>query len=69
MQFSHSRVGTFEKCPYQFWLHYIQGYEVIPDPWADDALVVGNALHTGAEKDEKAMLDYYFSKFTLLTGI
>lgn len=69
MQFSHSRVGTFENCPFKFKLHYIDGLRVIPDPWANDALVVGNALHQGAEKGERVMLDYYFSQFTIINDL
>jgi len=66
LQFSHSRVNTFEKCPYQFKLRYFDKLTTIPDPAADDALVVGNALHLGAEKDERAMLEFYFSKYTVI---
>jgi phage nucleotide-binding protein len=66
VQFSHSRVSTFEKCPYQFKLRYLDQIDVIPDPLADDPLIVGNAIHTGAEKDERAMLNFYFSQFTLI---
>jgi hypothetical protein len=69
MQFSHSRVSTFEKCPYQFKLHYLDKLDVIPDPSANDALIIGNALHMGAEKDEKAMLDFYFSQFPLIDDL
>ncbi|MHB1654404.1 MAG: AAA family ATPase [Desulfitobacteriaceae bacterium] len=69
MQFSHSRVNTFEKCPYQFKLRYLDKLNVVPDPAANDALLVGNALHLGAEKDEKAMLDFYFSQFPLIDDL
>ena len=66
MQYSHSRVNTFEKCPFQFKLRYLDKLDVIPDPAADDALIVGNAMHLGAEKDERAMLDFYFSQYTVI---
>ena len=69
MQFSHSRVGTFEKCPYQFKLRYVDKLDVIPDPVANDALIVGNAIHLGAEKDHEAMLDFYFSQFPLINDL
>lgn len=69
MQFSHSRVSTFEKCPYQFKLRYLDKLDVIPDPAANDALIVGNAIHLGAERDERAMLDFYFSQFRLIDDL
>ena len=69
MQFSHSRVNTFEKCPYQFKLRYHDKLSVLPDPAANDALIVGNALHLGVEKDKKEMLNFYFAQFPLLDDL
>ena len=69
MQFSHSRVNTFEKCPYQFKLRYLDKLKVLHDPVVNDALIVGNAIHSGAEKDEKVMLDFYFSQFPLIDDL
>ncbi|AFM40306.1 hypothetical protein Desaci_1280 [Desulfosporosinus acidiphilus SJ4] len=69
LQFSHSRVNTFEKCPYQFKLRYLDKLTTISDSLADDALVVGNALHLGAEKDERAMLEFYFSNYTVIDDL
>ncbi len=66
IQFSHSRVSTFEKCPHQYKLHYIDQIITIHDPAADDALIVGNALHTGIEKGETVMLDWYFSQYAVI---
>lgn len=69
MQFSHSRVSTFEQCPAQFKYRYIEGLQTIHAPAADDPLIVGNALHTGIEKGEKAMLDWYFSQFPIIDDL
>jgi len=65
-QFSHSRVSTYESCPRQFQYRYIDKLRTVHAPEADNALINGNALHTGAEKGERAMLDWYFKQFSLI---
>ena len=65
-QFSHSRVNTYEQCPYQFKLRYIDELKTIRDPWADDALIVGNALHRGIEHGERSMIEWYYNQFTII---
>lgn len=49
MRVSYSQIGTFEQCPYKWYLHYVEGMETIIDKQPNDALVLGNALHKGLE--------------------
>lgn len=46
---SYSQIGTFEQCPYKWYLRYLEEIETITDKAANDALVLGNALHKGLE--------------------
>lgn len=41
--------------------------KTIPDYEADNALICGNTIHTGAEKDLKAALDFYYSNYPIIT--
>lgn len=60
MQVSYSRIGSHEKCPYSFKLHYYDELETIFNCDPQNALVLGHALHTGLEKDiETAIKEYY----------
>ena len=69
MQFSYSRVNTFAQCPYKFKLQYLEGVTTIRDPAADDALIVGNAMHKGIEEGVGAALDWYGKQFSVLTDL
>ena len=65
-QYSHSRVSTYQQCPAQYKYRYIDGLKTVHNPAPDDALIVGNALHIGIEKDQKAMLDWYYNQFYII---
>lgn len=46
MTWSASRIGMFLRCPYKFFLHYVEGLESTPRPdWA----VYGSAMHEALE--------------------
>ena len=47
----YSAVSTFENCPYQYRLRYIDGVEMLDEYEATDALKIGTALHRGIEID------------------
>lgn len=66
MQFSYSRVECFKKCPYQFKLHYIDELETIREPWPDDALIIGSALHKGIETDVETGINEYYNQFPVI---
>ena len=67
MQFSHSRIETFERCKFLFRLRYLDELTTIPDTTPDNALILGTALHTGIEEGVAAALDYYSHAFPVLT--
>lgn len=65
--FSHSRVSCFEKCPYQYWLRYVEKYRTLPDQEPDNALYLGLGLHKGIETTVDEGLKEYFSYYYMLT--
>ena len=68
MQFSHSRVETFETCPYRFKLRYVDGLEVLPNvDEATNALFLGTALHEGVEKGVQVGIQKYFDSYPIIT--
>lgn len=69
MRFSHSRVSTFIQCPYKFKLRYLDGIETIQDPAADNALVIGKAMHMGIEEGIPAAVRWYAEQFSILNDL
>ena len=69
IQYSHSRVTTFQQCPYKFKLRYIDKLETAPntDPW--NPLICGNTIHTGAEHDLNVALEFYKSHYPIITDL
>ena len=62
MKVSHSRIECFNSCPYRYDLRYNQKIETLPPDNADNALILGIALHTGLEKNvNAAIMEYYLS--------
>lgn len=64
---SHSKVETFESCPYRYDLKYNQGIKTIPPDNADNALFLGTALHTGLEKDIQTAIHEYFMEYPVIS--
>lgn len=69
MRFSHSRVSTFSQCSYKFKLQYLDGIQTIKDHAADDALIIGSAMHKGIEEGIPAAIQCYNEHFTVLTDL
>ena len=69
MQYSHSRVECYDKCPFQFKLRYIDRLTTIPTPAASSPLIVGSALHLGLEKGIEEMKKYYYNQYPLVTDL
>jgi phage nucleotide-binding protein len=67
MQYSHSKVECHISCPYKYKLRYVDKLKTIPDHSADNALICGNTIHMGAEKDLKSALDFYYSNYPIIT--
>lgn len=59
MRMSYSRVDSFEKCPYKWKLHYLDGIETVPDVSPTNALTLGTVMHKGAEEGLGPALDLY----------
>ena len=66
MQFSYSRVGTFEKCKFQFKLHYLEGLKTIFDCDPTNPLTLGLALHKGIETDVKTAIHEYIMSYPVI---
>ena len=68
MSFSYSKIECHHKCPYKFYLKYIQRLEAEPDMSPNNALFLGSALHEGIEKRsvDEAIEKYksYFDEIT-----
>ena len=67
MQFSHSRVETFEQCKFKWKLHYLDEIQTLDDYEPTNALVLGHALHTGIEKGVQAGVDEYLDHFPVIS--
>lgn len=65
-QYSYSRVSLFHDCPYHYDLKYNKRLTEISRLDADNALIIGHALHKGIEEDVQAALDEYFNAFPVL---
>ena len=64
---SHSRVESFNRCPFKYFLRYVEGLDTIPNMEPDNALILGTALHTGIEEGVDQALDFYTNSFPILT--
>ena len=64
---SYSRIDCFRQCPYKYRLRYIDKWNTIPDPWPDDPLVLGKAIHTGISEGLYAAEQEYYSNFHAIT--
>lgn len=67
MQFSYSRVGTFEKCKYQFKLHYLEGLTTLFNCDPQNALTNGLALHKGMETDVDTAINEFLNNYPVIT--
>ena len=66
MKLSYSRISTYEKCPYQFKLSYIENLQTIFNCDPQNAMTLGHALHTGIEKDVQAAISEYYSAYPVI---
>lgn len=64
---SFSRITTFTKCPYQYKLRYIDGLETVFDCEAQNALVLGTAMHECVELGVDRAVEHYIDKYPVLT--
>lgn len=67
MRLSYSSVSAFEQCPRKWKFRYLDDLRVIPDLVADNALLIGSALHKGIETTTEEGVENYLSNFYVLT--
>lgn len=67
MKVSHSRVGCFVKCPYQYKLRYIDKSKALPKYDPQDALILGSSLHLGIEKNTDEAIKFYYNSYPVIT--
>lgn len=67
MQCSHSRIECFEKCPFKYQMRYNHKILTLPPDDADNALIIGQALHTGLEKGIQQAITDYFMSYPIIT--
>lgn len=65
--FSHSRVECFNICPFKYKLSYIDYLDTLPNDEANNALIIGTAMHTGIEQGVEAGIEYYKSQYNILS--
>lgn len=66
--YSHSRVETFNVCPFKYKLSYIEELDTLPnndDP--TNALIIGSAMHMGIEQGLDKAIEQYKSEFNILS--
>lgn len=63
MQFSYSRVSTFNQCPRKFKYRYLDKLETIPDLSPSNALILGTAMHKGIETTVEEGVQTYLNSF------
>ena len=67
MQVSHSRIETFNKCPFQFKLRYLDNLQTLPDDTADNALYLGTALHECIQIGVPEAVQGYFKNYPIIS--
>ena len=63
----YSAVSTFENCPYQYKLRYIDKVEMLDEYDPADALKIGTALHRGIEVDTSTAIQEYFNSYPVIS--
>ena len=66
MQTSYSRISTYEKCPYQYKLRYVDKLKTLPTDDPQSPLILGHALHTGIEKNVAAAIEEYYGAYPII---
>lgn len=69
MQVSHSRISSFLQCPYKYDLKYNQRLETLFNCDPQNPLILGQALHTGIEKDVETAIAEYYSAYHIIDDL
>lgn len=68
-RFGYSAVSSFEKCPYQYKLSWLDGLDTIPTDDPSNALALGTAIHRAIETDINTALHEYFMSYKVITDL
>lgn len=68
MQYSHSRIEQFNKCPCAFKYKYIDELTTISAPEPNDTRICGNAVHLMAEKNIGQAIAFYKNHYPIMTN-
>lgn len=68
-RFGYSAVSSFEKCPYQYQLSWLEGLDTIPTDDPANALILGTAVHRAIETDIGTALREYFMSYKVITDL
>ena len=63
----YSAVSTFENCPYQYKLRYIDNVEMLDEYDPADALKIGTALHRGIEVGTSTAIHEYYNSYPVIS--
>ena len=66
-QFSHSRIELWHKCRFSWYLKYVEQLQTLPVFDADNALILGQAMHLGVQHDARTAVDWYFGQYPVIT--
>lgn len=70
MKWSHSRVETYQNCPFKYKLRYVDKLETIPN-WDDAAnpLIIGTAVHHAIEKSIPEAVREYLMAYPVISDL
>ena len=68
-RYSYSKLDCFKQCPYKYKLRYIDKLKTIQTLTADNALLLGQAQHTGIEHGVERALQEYQASFPILDDL
>jgi len=67
IKFSHSRVETFNQCPYRFKLQYLDEFTTLSDYDPSSPLTVGVMVHSAIEKNLKEAINEYYRSYPIIS--
>lgn len=67
--FGYSAVSTFEQCPFQYKLRYIDNLRALPSDDAANPLIIGTALHKAIETDIDTAITEYFNSYPIISDL
>lgn len=66
MRVSHSRVSTYNQCPFKYKLRYIDNLQTVFNQDPINPLILGSAMHLGIEKTVEDALNYYKLQYAII---